>query len=319
METRHTSRLPVHFTWVVLLAAIIAWASSPVAAESLTIVFRDDISIHQQLAKKLKKSIQKKDSTSVVNLFPISKDWSPGTQKTLLKENPEKFLAVGDVALSFCVETAPDVPGIYLMLATEQLVKKISSSWQWEGTKVWVEPEIQLELIRKLMPDIKTVGMVLSPTCKNCGERFVAAATRYGLKLQFILTEERRQIIPAMRKVFGQSDVYLLLPDPNLLNNVTIQELLRLQREFQRPFIGPAMPFVHMGAMMSINYELDKLVQYVAENIGGNNDFMGDRKKISDCCIEVTINQKVMEQLDIKLKTEGLKNEINIITPGVEN
>jgi ABC-type uncharacterized transport system substrate-binding protein len=287
------------------------------ASKNLNIVFRNDISIHRQLVENLKKSIKRNNSDTVVSSFPISKNWSKKTQAALLERKSTKLVAIGDVALSFCMNTAPDIPGVFLMLTSKQLVDKAESSGKWKGAKVWVEPQIQFKIIRDLMPDVRTVGVVLTPNCRECRETFIKAASKYGLKLKTIQTEERRQLIPALKKVYQQSDVYLLLPDPSLLNDIILRELLRLQREYQRPLIGPAMPFVRMGAMMSINYKLDTLVQYIAENIS-NNDLMGDREKISECCLEVSINPQVTEQLDVRLQTDTIKSRVHIITPEVK-
>ncbi len=284
------------------------------AAEKYTIVYRDDLSIHQQLAENLKDAIKEFNPTDVVSSFPLSKSWSTDTQAELLEQKSTKFVAVGDVALSFCMETAPEIPGIFLMLTSKQLVNRAESSGKWKGAKVWVEPQIQFKTIRQLLPDIETIGIVVTLQCRACKENFNIAANQYGMELKIVQTEERQQIIPAMREVYQQSDAFLLLPDPSLLNDIIVQELLRLQREYHRPLIGPASPFVRMGAMASINYKLDNLTQYIAKNIS-NTELMNNREKISECCLEVSINEKVAEQLDIRVKTETLKNQVNLISP----
>lgn len=301
-----------------LLTALFTWNSHAFAGEQLSIVFREDLPIHSQLAEKLKKSIQQQDSSLTVQLFSLPREWSPASQKKLLQQNPSRFLAIGDVALSFCIETAPELPGTYFMLTSKEVAIKVAGKWQWEGTKIWVEPSIQFALIRELLPNIKKIGMVLTPDCKDCGDLFVATAQKYGLELNYELAEGRQQIIPAMREVFHHSDAYLLLPDANLLNNITIQELLRLQHETQRPLIGPAMPFVRMGAMMSINYKVDNLVEYIAANIRTNIDPDEKWQQITECCINISANKKVVRQLDIRLQSKGLENKINLIDPEVE-
>lgn len=319
MKSRFIYRYIDSFTGFILLVIILLWGSPALAGENLSIVFRDDIPMHRQLAETLKESIQENNRTTTVHSFPLSKDWSFDTQAALLKEKPVKLLAIGDVALSFCMETTVDIPGVFLMLTSKQLVDKAESSGKWKGLKVWVEPQIQFKVIRKLMPDIHTIGIVLTPKCRECDKKFIAAAGKYGLKLNIIQTEERRQIIPALKKVFQQSDVYLLLPDSNLLNDIILRELLRLQREYHRPLIGPAMPFVRMGATMSINYKLDKLVQHIADNISSNDNLIDNRENLSECCLEVSINQQVADQLDIRLETGTIKDRVTIITPEVEN
>ncbi len=289
------------------------------AGENLGLVFRDDLPLHRQVAESLGKAIKEYNNDSVIFSYPIPKDWSENTQAALLEKKPVKLIAIGDIALSFCMETAADIPGVFLMLTSKQLVDQAASSGKWKGAKVWVEPQIQFRIIHELMPEIKTVGMVITPTCRECRKKFITAASQYDLELKVIQIEERRQIIPALKKVYQQSDVYLLLPDPKLLNNIIIQKLLHLQREYHRPLIGPAMPFVHMGALMSINYKLDKLLEYIAENVYNENDLMENRESLYECCLEVSINQQVADQLDIRLKTDALKNKIKIITPEVGN
>ncbi len=289
------------------------------AGENFGIVFRDDIPMHRQLADKLETEIRKTSDDNELFLYPITKDWSFEKQTDLLKRKPEKLIAIGDIALSFCLETSTEIPGVFLMLTSKHMVDRAEATGKWKGAKVWVEPQIQFKVIHQLMPDVKTVGIVLTPNCKECNSKFTRAAAKYDLKLNIIQTEERRQIIPAIQKVFKQSDTYLLLPDPILLNNITLQELLRLQREHQRPLIGPAMPFVRMGAMLSINYRLEKLVKYLAKHISNKTTPMEDKNKLSECCLEISINTQVSEQLGVKIKTDTMKDRIKLITPEVEN
>ena len=307
------------FITIVQLLYLSVCGDAAQASESLAIVFRDDIPMHRQLADKLETEITKTSSDKEIFLYPITKNWSFDSQTDLLKRTPGRLIAIGDVALSFCLETTSEIPGIFLMLTSKQIVDRAESTGKWKGAKVWVEPEIQFKVIHQLMPDIKTIGIVLTPNCKECNRKFVIAAAKYDLKLKIIHTEERRQIIPAIQKVFKQSDAYLLLPDPNLLNNITLQELLRLQREYKRPLIGPAMPFVRMGAMLSINYKLEKLVQYIAKHISNKTAPMEDRDKLSECCLEVSINEQVSKQLDVRIKTGTMKDKVLLIMPEVEN
>jgi ABC-type uncharacterized transport system substrate-binding protein len=113
-------------------------------------------------------------------------------------------------------------------------------------------PARQLELIRQALPGLLRVGLVLGPDAARDLERLQAAAQARGLKLAVEQIARDTELFPALQRVMQDSDVFLALPDPRVINADTAQNVLLTSFRMRRPVVGYSAAYVRAGALAAV-------------------------------------------------------------------
>jgi ABC-type uncharacterized transport system substrate-binding protein len=273
----------------------------PVQAMTMTgIVYRGDLKIHQQLADELSSSIQR-DNVHTTILLNLKSDESKKDQQFFQDKQFSHIVAIGDLALSYCMENYHDTQGIFLLVSSDKLAKQ-AESFHWKGVRIWTPLAEQFAKIRKFLPGTRRLGVLISPTCQADKILLKETAREFGLTLNLITIKNRRQVLPSLSKIFKQNDAIFMLPDPGILNNVVLTEMLRLQKKHRTPLIAVSKMFVDFGALMSVDYKLEELIDEITQKITHSSTGEKDLP-FPYCCIVVHINPKAADQLKIKIPT----------------
>lgn len=277
------------------------------AMTKIGIVYRGDITLHQQLAEELSSAIQADNNYTTV-LWKLHSDLTEKDHLFFRDEQLTQLIAIGDLALSFCMENNHDLQGIFLLVSSNELARQ-AELLHWQGARIWAPMIEQFTKAREILPNIRTVGVLISPTCQADKVLLNKTASELGFSLNLITVENRRQILPSLSRIFQQNDAILMLPDPGLMNNVVLTEMLRLQKRHRTPLIAVSKRFVDVGAFMSVDYRLEELLDKIAQKI--RQPFAEDAEPpLPHCCLIVHINNKVAEQLRISIPTANTGTRI---------
>ncbi len=297
----------------IILALFLLLACLPVhASERIAVVFRGDIALHQQLADKLIAKIAENGRDTLFK-WEISADSSAERRERFLNQQPDIVVAFGDLALSFCLEAAPDVPGLFMLVSNQKLAGQALATDRWQGAKLWAPWEMQFAGIRKVLPKARSLGMVVNPSCQANKTEIEKAARQNGFKLHFVRVKSRRQIIPSLSSTFSQSDVFVMMPDPAMINTLILGEMIRLQKQYHKPLVAVSERLVELGAFMSIEYSLAEMIDKVAVKINESVTLenLAGQPKLAKCCMKTTINKKVAAQLGIIVHAD-VKNKVHV-------
>jgi ABC-type uncharacterized transport system substrate-binding protein len=113
-------------------------------------------------------------------------------------------------------------------------------------------PQRQLELIRLLLPQARNVGVVLGNVSLRDKDTLKAAARDRGLTLQSDYAPRDSELYPTLKSVLAESDVFLAVPDPVVINAATAQNVLITAFRSQVPVIGYSASYVKAGALASV-------------------------------------------------------------------
>lgn len=124
----------------------------------------------------------------------------------------------------------------------------------------------QLELLKKIKPDVKKVGLVYNP-----GE----ANTQYGLEqtkkygeamgLEFVTAPANNsgEILSAARSIVDKVDAFYMLPDNTVLSGQ--DALIKVAIEAKKPLISLEQSGVEKGALATLSTNYEKLGERTAE------------------------------------------------------
>jgi len=270
----------------------------------VALVYRKDIPLHQQLAEKISHSLAKEDSRIVTVHWPLSSIWTPKNEKEFTDRKPSFAIALGDVSLTFCLRADPDLSGFFLLVNNQDQMAEAEHSGHWTGAGLWVKPEKQLEKFRALLPRVKTLGSVVSAGFFSQEQLLSLRETgkRFGFDLDIVEVAQRRDILATITRVYKRNDGFWMMPDPQLLNEITLAEMLRLQTSYARPLLALSSRFVQLGALLSVNTslaELSKQAVIMAKKFAETGD-LAPMEPLPDSCYIVHINSDVAEKLNFK-------------------
>lgn len=223
-----------HLYRLCLLAAVFCFIAIPAQAMTkIGIVYRGDLEIHRQLAEELSSSIQG-DNVHVPVLWKLKSDWTEEDQRLFQSEQFSQLIAIGDLALSFCMKNSQDIQSILLLVSSNTLAQQ-TESLHWQGARLWTPMAAQFAKAREILPGTITLGILISPTCQADKAILKKTASEFDFTLNLITVENRRQVLPSLARIFQQNDAIFMLPDPGMLNNVVLVKMLHLQKRHRPP------------------------------------------------------------------------------------
>jgi ABC-type uncharacterized transport system substrate-binding protein len=96
------------------------------------------------------------------------------------------------------------------------------------------------------------VGTVLGNVSVREREALRAAAKDRGLTLQAEFAQRDSELYPALKSVLSESEVFLALPDPSVINASTAQNVLITAFRSQVPVVGYTASYVKAGALAAV-------------------------------------------------------------------
>lgn len=131
-------------------------------------------------------------------------------------------------------------------------------------------PDRQMALIRRALPQMQRVAVLLGPQTRPLlGELGRAAAAR---GIQLAATAEigaPEGIFPALRQATSDADILLALPDPLIYNSSTLQNILLTGYRARVPLVGYSAAFVKAGALLAVYSTPAQVARHAAEVVRG--------------------------------------------------
>ncbi len=139
-----------------------------------------------------------------------------------------------------------------LVLRSEALTKRPSVT----GVGLEFPAEVQLQWIKTILPDVKTIGVLYSPgENKNRIDHARRIASRMGLRLEAIEVHAPRDVPSALATLAKNVDVLWGLPDSLILSPHLAKHILLFAFRNNIPFIGPSDRWTKAGALYSLDWD----------------------------------------------------------------
>ena len=176
-----------------------------------------------------------------------------GLRDVVEQNNVAMILTLGSKALRSAVQQDVNRPVIAgLTLDHSELEKNASAS----GVVLDYAAETQLSWIHRILPEVKTVGVLYNPD--KSGHRIAAAKKAAGkLKLKLVAKEVNspKELPVAMDSLFRSVDVLWGMTDPVVLTRQTAKAVLLTSFRSQVPFVAPSSVWVKAGALYALGWD----------------------------------------------------------------
>ena len=117
----------------------------------------------------------------------------------------------------------------------------------------------QLTLALQLLPQAKTVGVLISPALHQRLAPLLQAAAQQGLQVQIAEWDGRDSLPKTLNELLKQADFILAVEDATIFNSSTIKTILLTSYRRNKVIIGPNPAYVKAGSLASV-YCDDKTV-----------------------------------------------------------
>ena len=173
--------------------------------------------------------------------------------RLIREERPRLILAVGPEALKK-VRPITDIPIVYLMVINPQSMVK--GHRNVTGVAMNVAPEKYLDLLARISPKPKMVGVICDPAKSGyLVKRAQQAARGRGIELAVREVQTPRDVPDALTSLKGIVDALWMFPDTTVVTPETVELFLLTSQENRFPVIGFAGKYVDLGALAALDID----------------------------------------------------------------
>ena len=244
--------------------------------------------------------------------------------KQFADSKKDLIFAIATPAVQAAYNATKDIPIIFTAV-TDPVKAEVAKDWKSSGTNVTgtsdkVPVDKQIELLKKLLPNAKTVGVIYNTSETNSViqvDELKAAAEKGGLAVKEIGVTNVNEINQNLASALDQIDVLYTPTDNTVASGYALVGKLCLDKNV--PIIGAEEAVVEKGGLASIGidyYKLGKEAGYkAAEVLDGKKPSDVEISTLSD--MSFTINTDVVKKLNITLPSD-IEANCKKVTGGVE-
>lgn len=176
-------------------------------------------------------------------------------------DNSDVIVGIATPTAQAVAAATKTVPLVYSAV-TDPIAAQLVKGWGASGTNVTgVSDELalerQIELIRQILPEAKTVGMVYNPgeaNSKVVVDRMKALLPKYGMTLLEAAAPRTVDISSAAGRLVGKVDVIYTSTDNNVIS--AYESLVKVGNDTDTPLIAADTDSVKRGAIaaLGLNY-----------------------------------------------------------------
>jgi ABC-type uncharacterized transport system substrate-binding protein len=185
---------------------------------------------------------------------------------------PRLVVTLGVAAMREFVESGSRLPLLATLLPRVGYLNlaAIGQSGRTQSA-IWLDQPAgrQLDLLRLALPSRHRIGVVYGPESRIYENEILRGAAERGLSVVSARIESAEQLSAALQKTLEDSEVLLALPDPQIYNGATIQNVLTSTYRRRIPMTGFSPAYVRAGALLALYSTPTQVGTQVGEVIRG--------------------------------------------------
>ncbi|WP_353233804.1 ABC transporter substrate-binding protein [Diaphorobacter ruginosibacter] len=235
-------------------------------------------------------------------------------------DKPDAIVAIATPSAQAVVAATKDVPVVFSAV-TDPVAAKLVKNWEPSKTNVTGVSDLlaldpQIELIKKVVPGAKKVGMVYNPGEANSAvvvKQLKELLPKHGMTLVEASAPRSVDVGTAARSLVGKVDVIYTNTDNNVVS--AYESLVKVGQDAKLPLIASDTDSVKRGAIaaLGVNYKDLGLQtgQIVIRILKGEK--AGDIKPEVSNKTELYVNPGAAEKQGVKLSDELIKSAAQVV------
>ena len=231
---------------------------------------------------------------------------------------PVLIYAVGSSAAKFAQEKFPGVPVIFSMVLYPSMsnIGNLSPNANTTGVAMDIPLDRQFEMIRKIVPGAKSIGVLYNP--KETGPIIAQAADlcrQLSLELVARPVNTPRDVPGALDGIERKADVLWSVADSTVFNGKMPEYILQYTLQHDLPFVGLSTNFVDAGALFGLCQDFADMGMQAAEVairvFAGAKP--GDIPVIYPRKILLWLNLRAADEIGVKINNDVLHSAARIV------
>ena len=254
------NRGPLFFCKTRVWLLVLLWLSfiNSVWANNIVILVSGQGSSYTELLESLQTEIRKTPNIRISTATWGTTGWE-SSLNNIIYGSTQLLIAVGSNATRVALEsTDTRIPVLCILLPKSTyeamlVTAKINSS-QRRISAIYLDQPLsrQLDLIKQALPKNNRLGVVLGPESSRDTDRLQILAEARGLTLTLERAQRDSALYPALQRALADTDVFLAVPDPYVINPETAQNVLLTSFRQRVPVIGFSAAYVRAGALAAV-------------------------------------------------------------------
>ncbi|EKF9172978.1 TPA: ABC transporter substrate-binding protein [Vibrio cholerae] len=223
-------------------------------------------------------------------------------------ENPDVLVGIATPTAQALVSATKTIPIVFTAV-TDPVGAKLVKQLEQPGKNVTglsdLSPvEQHVELIKEILPNVKSIGVVYNPGEANAVslmELLKLSAAKHGIKLVEATALKSADVQSATQAIAEKSDVIYALIDNTVAS--AIEGMIVAANQAKTPVFGAATSYVERGAIASLGFDYYQIgvqtADYVAAILEGKEPGSLDVQVAKGS--DLVINKTVAEQLGITI------------------
>lgn len=243
-------------TWL-LIIAVLTWVShQPVSAGAsaprVAIVVGQDSPLYAEVVEGFRAYLTGVGVAATIDVYNL-KGNSENAQDVLGKlkdDHPMMFFTIGPLATQTVLAESGEVPVIASLTGHLDNLKKKGNL---TGVGLEFSLETQFEIMRRIMPELATVGVLFSPKeNREMVDLARSIANKLGITLVPKPIEAPRQIPDALDSLANNVDLLWGVTDQVVLSPQTSEPILLFSFRNTVPFVGLSASWVKAGSLYAL-------------------------------------------------------------------
>jgi len=174
-----------------------------------------------------------------------------------LDSNPHIIVTVGSRAAAEVTAKKLDIPVLSTLLQRETFAQLHSDHPEPDSSGVsaiFLDQPVsrQLALLTEGLPTWQRLALISGPHTRDLADQILEAAKGIGLEVMAAQVVSDRELYSAMQRTLSRPAVLIALPDREIYNSHTIQNILLTSYRQRSPMIGFSPAYVRAGALLAI-------------------------------------------------------------------
>jgi putative ABC transport system substrate-binding protein len=241
----------------------------------------------------------KNDCNCNIKQFVLSEMHDDDIVSRINKTKPDLIVAIGIKALG-SIKEIKNTPVVYLMALSPQNI--ISGNNNIAGVDLLIRPKNQLSALKKIMPHVKTIGLIYDPAFSAEFVKDIRLASR-SKDINIIAKEihEVRDFPSLLINMKEKIDTLWIIPDLTVITPEILEYSFLFSIENNIPLITFSKKYLEMGALISFDidaYDIGRQAWEISDKILSGADIK-HIKRIYARKLHTSINLKIVHNFGI--------------------
>lgn len=310
-QTRPTNVLAavVLVGWVIGQCTPFLRAQDSDSPTAEVVVFFPAHDSHRQAAAAIQQGLHDSGHSSILIEFPVGSDKSAQDQalEQLVNGRPKIIAAGGTKATSLALRALPQVPVVFFLvpnaLDASFMAPNSPDRARLAGVTTDIAPERQIDLLTRLCPDVKKVGVLTSSRSERTASAIKAAGKSRSLSV-IPIEADKNDFMSAITALKTQGcDAALMIPDARVYNSPSVQRLLLWGMRQKKPVLAFSSHVVKAGALAGLhcdNQGVGRQTARLIDQVLRGTDISSIGLQYP-CCVSRALNERTADLIGIAL------------------